>query len=477
MDESESILQVMRQEDYLEDKSFTSLLHEWFHVAFTSKMSLDKFRRDLQGIFRDKFYFVSEQVEEANFRGLAGKSVLPCGYLGIEKPSMAYSSNINLHIFFPIKLRASREVPPLLDENTDSSSALDREMPIDIVYYFHQALKKDLERLVLSSFQLAEDPGLLEDFLEQFRLVRLLYQVHSNAEDEIAFPALEAKGKGANISHSYTIDHKLEVEHFNGISAILDKMSRVGVHSIHHELGIKLQEMCRSIHRVLTDHIHREEIEIWPLFRDSFSAEEQEKITGSMLGITRAEILQDMIPWLMESLTREEHQAMMRLWKRVTRNTMFSEWLKEWWEPEELHNLDKMERPLEQNALPATSFDKMVDPLEIISTYLSKDILKEHEGDLKTIWDNKPPLHQESLPGDNIGQSQVGNADDKADGSKKVEKGSDQPMGPKPTHEDNFSETSQQELEAAIRRVSRDPSLDSQKKSYIIQNLLMRSET
>ncbi|KAK4805084.1 hypothetical protein SAY86_004901 [Trapa natans] len=467
-DESKSILQVMTQEGYLEDKSFAALLHEWFRVAFTGKMSLDRFRRVLQGIFKEKFYFVSEQVEEATSGRLyRKKEVLPRCYLDLEKSNMAYSSDINLYIFFPIKVKTSHEEPPLLDENSDSS-ALDGEMPIGIVYYFHKALKKDLDRLVIGAFRLAEDPGLLEDFREQFRLVRLLYQVHSNAEDKIAFPALEAKSKGGNIIHSYTIDHEFEDEHFDSISTILDKMSQIGVHwTVHHEeLGIKLQDMCRSMQRVFTDHIHHEEIEIWSLFRDSFSVEEQEKIAGSMLGRTGAEVLQDMIPWLMESLTREEHQSMMRLWKRVTRNTMFSEWLKEWWEPED-NNLDnKMESPSEHNVLPSTSFNKMADPLEIISAYLSKDILKEHDRDMRTIW-------QESHTGDNIEQPQTPNADDEENHSKKGEKESDRRMDPRPANEENLSKTSQEELEAAIRRVSRDPSLDSQKKSYIIQNLLM----
>ncbi|XP_031407043.1 zinc finger protein BRUTUS-like At1g18910 [Punica granatum] len=464
--ESASVLDVTKREDYLQDKSFTSLLHEWFRVAFTGKTSLDKFRRDLQGIFRGRFYFVYEEVKEVNFRRLPEKEASSRSYLGIERPNMAYSSGINLHVHFPVKENCSRGFPSFLGEDSDALSALEGEMPIDIVYYFHKALKKDLESLVLGSFHLTEEPGMLENLQEQFRLVRLLYQVHSNAEDEIAFPALEAKGKGRNISHSYTIDHKLEVEHFDCVNSILDKMSRTTVSSVYHELGIKLQDMCRSLQQVVTDHIHHEEIEIWSLFRNSFSVAEQEKIAGSMLGRTRAEILQEMIPWLMGSLSQEEHQAMMRLWKQVTRSTMFSEWLQEWWDPDD-YNVDKMEKPL---VLPSTSFQTTTDPLEIISTYLSGDILKEHERNRKTILDNETTLP--SFPRDNT-DSRISNADHEAKDSKKGEKGSDQLTGPKSSDEENISATSQEELEAAIRRVSRDSSLDSQKKAYIIQNLLM----
>lgn len=209
------------------------------------------------------------------------------------------------------------------------------------------------------------------------------------------------------------------------------------------------------------------------LVQSSFSVEEQEKIAGSMLRRTREEILQDMIPWLMGSLSLEEHQAMMKLWKRVTTNTMFSEWLKEWWDLEE-YNLHKMEKPPEQNVLPSTSF---TDPLEIISTYLLKDILKEHERNSERIWENTATLPKESRPGDNTKQSHIRNVDDESKDSKKGEKGSDQLAGPDSTHKENLSKTVHEELKAAIRRVYRDSSLDSRKKSYIIQHLQMTCET
>lgn len=473
-EESTLIFHATRCEDYLEDRHFTLLLSEWFRVAFMSKTTLEKFWRDLQGIFWCKFYIIPGQVKVVNSKRLPKKEFSSCSRIDIEKPNIAYSSGINLQVLFPLKLMASRESTPFLGEKGDPLSDSDGEMQIDIVYYFNKALKKDLERLVLGSFQLTEDPGLLKDFQEQFRLVWLMYQVHSDAEDVMVFPALEEKGKGGNISHFYTMDHKLIVNHFKNIASILDKMSQMTVCSVHHELGTKLQDMCHSMQQVLVDHINHEEIEIWPLFRSNFSVEEQEKIAGSMLGRTRAEILQDMIPWLMGSLSLEEHQAMMKLWRRVTRNTMFSEWLKEWWDPD----LDKMmEKPSEQNILPSNSFLTMTDPIEIISTYLSKDMLKQHERNTKMIWNNTTTLPQESLPGDNTKRSHICKAEDEAKDSKKGEKGSDELTGLKLICEENLSKTSQEELEAAIRRVSRDSSLDSQKKSYIIQNLLMRFET
>lgn len=40
------------------------------------------------------------------------------------------------------------------------------------------------------------------------------------AEDEIIFPALEAKEALSNVSHAYTLDHQQEEELFDGLHAV-----------------------------------------------------------------------------------------------------------------------------------------------------------------------------------------------------------------------------------------------------------------
>ena len=43
-----------------------------------------------------------------------------------------------------------------------------------------------------------------------FKYMWGLYRAHSLAEDEIVFPALEAKEQLLNVSHAYTLDHQQE---------------------------------------------------------------------------------------------------------------------------------------------------------------------------------------------------------------------------------------------------------------------------
>lgn len=505
-------LNSIKHRDPLINESFGALLDEWFRVGYLGKTSVEKFGNDLQQMFKSRCSFLSEQIKDKDFNvqpfeGLSSSrmeqlsnscSSSSCSQ-SARKNETSYSSVINLHVYFPGAIKTLHPLSKLLAENHPGSVPSDPK-PMDLIFYFHKALKNDLEYLALNSALLAENIGLLSDFSRRFHLVKFLFQTHSEAEDQVAFPALEEKGIFTNISHSYTMDHKLEAEHFARVSLILDEMSKlhVSVSNVdllkHYQLSMQLHGMCKSMHKLLSDHIHHEEEQLWPLFRDCFSIEEQERIVGCILGRMKAEILQDMIPWVMASLTPEEQHTMMSLWRKVTRNTMFDEWLREWWE-----GCDMAKVAEESNSEPSYG----ADPLEIISTYLCDYNEQENTSYSKSI-----KLQEKEQEKDLLGCNAQWMGDCDVDGDKGKDSNFDQhdcsSLESKRTYAEsdkkNIQETetfqskgrptfqadqkskyceclltmTQTDLEAAIRRVSRDSSLDSERKTYIIQNLLMR---
>ncbi|KAK1325947.1 hypothetical protein QJS10_CPA01g01509 [Acorus calamus] len=310
--------------------------------------------------------------------------------------------------------------------------------PIDNIFQFHKAICKDLEYLDVESGKLVGcDDKFVRKFIGRFRLLWGLYRAHSNAEDEIVFPALEAKETLHNVSHSYTLDHKQEEKLFEDISVVLSELSQLrdGLSSTscastssnnfdssdssiddciikHNELATKLQGMCKSIRVTLDQHIFREELELWPLFDKHFSVEEQDKIVGRIIGSTGAEVLQSMLPWVTSALTQEEQNTMMDTWRQATKNTMFSEWLNEWWKDTPGA---ASPAPTSENSTPSKELDV-----------------------------------QESV--DQVDQMF------------------------KPGWKDIFR-MNQNELESEIRKVSRDPTLDPRRKAYLIQNLMTRKAT
>ncbi|KAG4388479.1 hypothetical protein JHK82_025504 [Glycine max] len=317
---------------------------------------------------------------------------------------------------------------------TDNSSCDvgSTERPIDTIFKFHKAIRKDLEYLDIESGKLCDgDETIIRQFSGRFRLLWGLYRAHSNAEDDIVFPALESKEALHNVSHSYTLDHKQEEKLFEDISCVLSELSVLhenmqmthmsvdlsendfGISDAndnikeYNELATKLQGMCKSIRVTLDQHIFREELELWPLFGKHFTVEEQDKIVGRIIGTTGAEVLQSMLPWVTSALTQDEQSKMMDTWKQATKNTMFNEWLNE--------------------CLKET-------PVSTSQTEASERSTSQRGGD-----------YQENL---NLNEQMF-----------------------KPGWKDIFR-MNQNELESEIRKVYRDSTLDPRRKAYLVQNLM-----
>lgn len=375
--------------------------------------------------------------------------------------------------------------------------------PIDTIFQFHKAIRKDLEYLDNESAKLAGcDVEFIRQFNGRFRLLWGLYRAHSNAEDEIVFPALEARETLHNVSHSYTIDHKHEEQLFKEISNVLFELSQLygylhrqevpkGSGTVHEgedasakgsqnivlqkqTLAAKLQGMCKSICITLDQHVSREEIELWPLFALHFTTEEQEKIIGQIIGTTGAEVLQAMLPWVTTALSQEEQSTMMSTWRQATRNTMFDKWLRVWWKgsPVESPDSSLSDEETPQSGTP--------ESLQLVADYLSKGML-ERQGSATELSETdacvmaETPLCKEQNSHDMkasvcVQPASSANADCAEPLNGKIEEGF---AKFKPGWQDIFR-MNEEELEAAIRKVSGDLSLDLRRKAYLMQNLLTR---
>ncbi|KAK7398904.1 hypothetical protein VNO78_10078 [Psophocarpus tetragonolobus] len=359
-------------------------------------------------------------------------------------PGLGVSSNKGLSSLSTAKsfrsLSFSSSAPSLNSSlfvwETESSSCNvgATQRPIDTIFKFHKAIRKDLEYLDVESGKLSDgDETILQQFNGRFRLLWGLYRAHSNAEDDIVFPALESKEALHNVSHSYMLDHKQEEQLFEDISCVLSEFSVLheALQRTHmtedlsesnfvtsdantsdnikkyNELATKLQGMCKSIRVTLDQHLFREECELWPLFGRHFTVEEQDKIVGRIIGTTGAEVLQSLLPWVTSALTQDEQNKMMDTWKKATKNTMFNEWLSECWKE---------------------------SPVSIAHTETSDHSTARRSAE-----------YQESLHHN------------------------DQMF--KPGWKDIFR-MNQNELESEIRKVYRDSTLDPRRKAYLVQNLL-----
>lgn len=519
-DESKLILNNVMLGSPVVNRSFTSLLYEWVRTGYSGKISLEKFRKDLEEMFSSRSSLLEKSFNNSGSSFLQSDmqsfdqsnnllfqsasavtsknsvSYHPSPLGIIEKLDTSYSYGINTQIFSSDSQKSLSFFPGTSSRSSNDLKVPIREfIPIDFVHFFHKALINDIQDVVSLSVKLAEDVGVLAEFHRRFHHLHFLLRIHSNSEDEVAFPALESRVTLQNVSHSYSLDHNLEVENFNKISVILNKFISLqgdevvdGKKFKYKRLCLKLHNACISMQRTLTDHINHEEIELWPLFREHFSVEEQEKIVGNMLGRTKTEILQEMIPWLMASLTPDEQRGMMMLWRKVTKHTKFFEWLGEWWEP--VKREESLNAEMEPKIAPFLS----IDPLEAVSTYLSRNGVKQG------IWNEKGSefVNHDIYQHGSFTEDKAHNAK----GKQNIDLSEDMARYSTVVDKNKYTETvdsiaqkettcqdiescdksrlqehhllTQEELVSVIRKISCDSSLDSEMRSHLMQSLLMR---
>jgi zinc finger-like protein len=339
--------------------------------------------------------------------------------------------------------------------------------PIDHIFQFHKALRRELRELEASSVALqaaADDAPCWEAGGEldasvrglraRFEFLRGIYRAHSHAEDDIVFPALEAKEALHNVSHAYTLDHQQEEQLLQGVGDVVEALAALaggggrGLGALRALAG-RLARLTSAVRASLETHVRAEEAELWPLFAEHFSAEEQEHLVGVIIGRTGAEVLHTMLSWVRGSLTEDESQAMMLSLKSASKSTAFEAWL-----GSALGGSGKEEggAAAAQQAAPAggaLSFqEEQREVLAEVAQYLASCGLPAGGGGGEGGLLPAPP------------PASADPASIAADTSRF-----------RPGWEEIFR-MNQKQLEVAVRRVSADASLEPQRKAYLIQNLM-----
>lgn len=190
---------------------------------------------------------------------------------------------------------ATHLVPPA------SPTAAVAAHPIDHIFQFHKALRRDMRSVEAAALQLDGDvqaaldwtfDARVQDLEGRFTFLWGIYQAHSKAEDEIVFPALERKEATHNISHAYTLDHQQEGQYFSQVEAVFARMRETQDVDVKRACVGQLRRMCASIRASVETHVRAEENELWPVFVEHFTIEEQQGLVGQIIGRTGAQVLQ-----------------------------------------------------------------------------------------------------------------------------------------------------------------------------------------
>ncbi|KAL6750442.1 zinc-ribbon-domain-containing protein [Haematococcus lacustris] len=192
--------------------------------------------------------------------------------------------------------------------------------------------------------------------------------------------------------------------------------------------------MCAAVRASLETHIRAEESELWPLFTEHFSTEEQQYLVGVIIGRTGAQVLQTLLPWIAESFCVEEKEQMLGSLRQATKNTMFDQWLE---------------------AVTHT-------PATVATTTSTATTAAAHTPEA-TATATIP-----AAPTAAFWAALAAAVDTASDAPSQAVESSTF----RPGWEDIFR-MNQKQLEAAVMRVSADPTLEPGRKAYLIQNIMV----
>ncbi|KAK3247543.1 hypothetical protein CYMTET_42962 [Cymbomonas tetramitiformis] len=355
--------------------------------------------------------------------------------------------------------------------------------PIDHIFQFHRALRRDMASIVRESRRLQEAhqreaAGGTEEKVEQrlseevaafrgrFQFLMGIYQTHSVAEDRIVFPALEAVEALHNVSHSYTLDHAQESELFADLSQLLTLMTTAEVQVDAVERGrqfARLQGMCTALHSCLTKHLDCEDSELWPLFTSHFSIAAQQQIVGRIVGHSSAELLQAMLPWVTSALSPAEQGHMILSISNASSKTYFNSWLRAWWQGDGSLAMPISDTVDAGTGKPAPCTDSRSADMTKRLVELADYLQDERVGGAKA----EASGSEGGASGETCRRgAQRGSV---AEGSEEGRPAAEEDLV---VSWENVFQLNQSQLEAAVRRVQRDQALEPARKSYLIQNLL-----
>ena len=214
-----------------------------------------------------------------------------------------------------------------------------------------------------------------------------------------------------------------------------------------------------------------------------------------IIGRTGAQVLQTLLPWISESFSDDEKEAMMESIRQVTRNTMFDQWLG----AVKVQQVEPPSNTVEPSGVDLAqiqrgsgsgqpSAQEDVDredlrPLTEVAEYLASTsaattaaetgagaVVCAHGHRHSHPHPQQQVTWQADAPAGTVGGVGIG------DGDGAVPLPLDASGTFRPGWEDIFR-MNQKQLEAAIHRVSNDASLEPGRKAYLIQNIMVSEAT
>ncbi|KAL6749646.1 hypothetical protein V8C86DRAFT_973530 [Haematococcus lacustris] len=207
--------------------------------------------------------------------------------------------------------------------------------PLNYFYsHFHDSIKAELASLVkwvqqLSGDGVANESQLLE-LRERYKFLEQVYKYHSSVEDEVVYPALDAKVK--NVTLAYSVEHQDEELLFEQLAQLISTaVDQQGAKRDATVRGL----MCKveEIHTTLKKHLAKEEEQLLPLLLKHFSFAEQAGLVAQFLYCIPLAAVGRVLAWLKPRVPQVEQEQLLQHIQAVLPDQLLLQLLTSWLQP------------------------------------------------------------------------------------------------------------------------------------------------
>lgn len=189
---------------------------------------------------------------------------------------------------------------------------MNRLAPFNGMRYAHKAIRAEAQAMEGMGEELGSlSDGVAGKLRERFALFTAIMRGHWNGEEEILWPALEAKVPQVTVP--YTLDHDVEIEVFKTIDDLLSTYRAAQSADERGAVARRLYRELIALNTAIANHSRKEDKQIIPLVEERFSPHEQEALAGAMVAHLPQHLMGEITALVMRALDDDEREDFLRI--------------------------------------------------------------------------------------------------------------------------------------------------------------------
>ena len=165
--------------------------------------------------------------------------------------------------------------------------------------------------LVLKSRTEPDSAEKIAEFADRMSLFHGITKTHEATEEEVLFPALEARYRF--VAESYEFDHDDYDAHvFGDIDRAIEGLTRADGNRERRDGGELLYRQSVALHEHMRLHVAKENELLLPKLEAEFELAEQVELAGAMAGMLESAVMGQLVSWMYRGQAVQDREGMMR---------------------------------------------------------------------------------------------------------------------------------------------------------------------